>query len=105
MKAKIAEKIARYKYSFYKKEIAPSVILTPMSSSASLISLAEEFTSLPTFSYSDLFSLARTSAMTLSSILTLLTRRALMTPQQIPKMELPKMKAWAAVASKISTYD
>jgi hypothetical protein len=98
MKAKIAEKIARYKYSFYKKEIAPSVIFTPISSSLSLISLAEEFISLPTFSYSDLFSLERMSAMTPSSILTLLTRRALMTPQQIPNTELPTMKAWDAVA-------
>jgi hypothetical protein len=55
MKAKIAEKIARYRYSLTKKEIAPSVIFPPMFSRASLISAAVELISLPTFSYSDLF--------------------------------------------------
>jgi hypothetical protein len=59
MKAKIAEKIARYRYSLTKKEIAPSVIFSPMFSRASLISAAVELISLPTFSYSDLFYLSR----------------------------------------------
>jgi hypothetical protein len=55
MNAKTAEKIERYKYSLLKKEIAPSVIFVPISSRSSLISLAWELSSLPTFSYSDLF--------------------------------------------------
>jgi hypothetical protein len=88
-KQKSPEKTPRYKYSLLKKEIAPSVIFVPMLSRASRMPLALT----PSVSYSDLFSFFIALAMTDSSNLTVLTKRALTTPQKIAKTELPIMKA------------
>jgi len=99
MNAKTAEKIERYKYSLLKNEIAPLVILVPTSRRAALITSASSPRSVPTFSYSDLFlSALRASRIAGVSILIYLIKRALTTPQKIPKVALPIMKKWEALA-------